>query len=117
MDAPLTEHLDKELRRPIRNSVRFRETRCTVDHDKELNNSSNAAKIADGGFKHGQQFNCHVARGQLTLIQAYLVAHFPAEELTALFAEAAGEIILITGTNKRRERRHISIDDWRHDAA
>ena len=53
MNAPLTEHLDKELRRPIRDSVRFREMRRTVDHDKELYNSSNAAKIADGYFKHG----------------------------------------------------------------
>src|ERR1700693_345806 len=57
MDAPLAEHLNKEFRRPIRNSVRFREVRCAVDHDKELYDSSNAAKIADGGFKHGQQFN------------------------------------------------------------
>ena len=82
MDASLTEYLDKELRRPIRNSVRLREVRCTVDHDKELYDSSNAAKIADGGFKHGQQFNCHVARGELALIETNLVAHFPAEELT-----------------------------------
>lgn len=44
------------------------------------------------GFRHGQQFNCHVARGELTLIQANLVAHFPAEERTALLAETAGEI-------------------------
>src|SRR5947207_9859104 len=34
MDAPLAEHLNKEFRRPIRNSVRFREVRCAVDHDK-----------------------------------------------------------------------------------
>src|ERR1700686_3665187 len=73
MDAPLAEHLNKEFRRPIRNSVRFREVRCAVDHDKELYDSSNAAKIADGGFKHGQEFNCHVARGELTLIQANLL--------------------------------------------
>jgi len=87
MDASLTEYLDKELRRPIRNSVRLREMRCTVDHDKELYDSSNAAKIADGGFKHGQQFNCHVARGELALIQANLIVHLPAEELTALLAQ------------------------------
>jgi hypothetical protein len=84
MDASLTEYLDKELRRPIRNSVRLREVRCTVDHDKELYDSSNAAKITDGGFKHGQQFNCHVARGELASIQANLIVHLPAEELTAL---------------------------------
>jgi hypothetical protein len=89
MDASLTEYLDKELRRPIRNSVRLREVRCTVDHDKELYDSSNADKIADGGFKHGQQFNCHVARGELTLIQPNRLAHFPAEELSALLAKAA----------------------------
>ena len=33
MDAPLAEHLNKEFRRPIRNSVRFREVRCAVDYD------------------------------------------------------------------------------------
>jgi hypothetical protein len=115
MDASLTEYLDKELRRPIGNSVRLREMRCTVDHDKELYDSSNAAKIADGGFEHGQQFNCHVARGELALIQANLIVHLPAEELTALLAKAAGEMNLITSTNERRERRHISVDDWRHD--
>src|SRR5436853_1850117 len=115
MDASLTEYLDKELRCPIRNSVRFCEVRRAVDHDKELNDSSNAAKIADGGFKHGQQFNCHVARGDLTLIQANLFAHFPAEELTALLAKAAREMNLVAGTSERRERRHISVDDWRHD--
>ena len=54
-------------------------------------------------------------RVRSALIQANLVAHFPAEELTALLAEAAGEIDLITGANKRRERRQISIDDWRRD--
>jgi len=115
MDAPLAEHLNKEFRRPIRNSVRFREVRCAVDHDKELYDSSNAAKIADGGFKHGQQFNCHVARGELTLIQANLLAHFPAEELTALLAKAAREMNLVAGTSERRERRNISVDDWRYD--
>jgi hypothetical protein len=115
MDASLTEYLHKELRRPIRNSVRLREVRCSVDHDKELYDSSNAAKIADGGFKHGQQFNCHVARGELALIQANLIVHFPAKELTALLAKAAGEMNLVTRTNERRERRHISVDDWRHD--
>src|SRR5436190_1003278 len=108
-------HLHKVFRRPIRNSVRFREVRCAVDHDKELYDSSNAAKIADGGFKHGQQFNCHVARGELPLIQANLFAHFPAEELTALLAKAAREMNLVAGTSERRERRHISVDDWRHD--
>src|SRR5215467_14987565 len=51
MNASLTQYLDKELRRPVRNSVRLREVRCTVDHDKELHDFSNAAKIADGGFK------------------------------------------------------------------
>jgi hypothetical protein len=115
MDAPLAEHLNKEFRRPIRNSVRFREVRCAVDHDKELYDSSNAAKIADGSFKHGQQFNCHVARGELALIKANLLAHFAAEELTALLAKAAREMNLVTGTSERRERRHISVDDWRHD--
>ena len=88
MDASLTEYLDKELRRPIRNSVRLREVRRTVDHDEGLYDSSNAAKIPDGGFKHGQQFNGHMARGELALIQADVVAHLPAEQLTALFAEA-----------------------------
>ena len=89
--------------------------RCAVDHDKELYDSSNAVKIANGGFQHGQQFNCPVARGELALIQTNLVAHFPAEELTALLAKATGEMNLVTGTNEWRERRHISIDDWRHD--
>ena len=115
MDASLTEYLDKELRRPIRNSVRLREVRCTVNHDKEPDDSSNAAKIADGGFEHGQQFNCYVARGELALIHANLIAHLPAEELAALLAEAAGEMNLVTRTSERRERRHISVDDWRHD--
>ena len=96
MDASLTEYLDKELRRPIRNSVGLREVWCTVDHDKELYDSSNTAKIADGGFKHGQQLNCHVARGELALIQANLIVHLPAEELTALLARAAGEMNLVT---------------------
>jgi hypothetical protein len=54
-------------------------------------------------------------RGALALIQTNLVAHFPAEELTALLAKATGEMNLVTGTNEWRERRHISIDDWRHD--
>ncbi len=70
--------------------------RCTVDHDKELYDSSNAAKIADGGFKHGQQFNCHVARGELATIQANLIAHLPAEELTAPLAKPAGQMNLVT---------------------
>ena len=96
MDASLTQYLDKELRRPVRNSVKLREVRCTVDHDKEVHDSSNAAKIADGGFKHGQQFNCHVARGQLALIQANLIAHLAEEDLTALLAKAAGEMNLVT---------------------
>jgi hypothetical protein len=96
MDAPLTEYLDNELRRPIRNSVRLREVRCTVDHDKEPYDSSDAAKITDGGLEHGQQFNCHVARGELASIQADLIAHLPAEELTALLAKAAGEMNLVT---------------------
>jgi hypothetical protein len=82
---------------------------------EELYDSSNAAKIADGGFKHGQQFNCHVARGELTLIQANLLAHFPAEELSALLAKAARQMNLVAGTSERRERRHISVDGWRHD--
>ena len=56
-----------------------------------------------------------VARGELALIQTNLVAHFPAEELTALLAKATGEMNLVTGTNELRERRHISIDDWQHD--
>jgi DNA-binding MarR family transcriptional regulator len=115
MDAPLAEDLDKQLRRPIRNPVRFRELRRAVDHDKELYDSSNSAKIADGGFKHGQQFNCHMACGELALIQADLIAHFPTEELTVYLAKAAGEINLIAGTSERCECRHISIDDWRHD--
>jgi len=96
MDTSLTKYLDKELRRPIRNSVRLREVRRTVDHDKELYDFSNAAKIADGGFKHAQQFNCPLARGELALIQANLIAHLPAEELTALLAKAAGEMNLVT---------------------
>ena len=70
--------------------------RCAVDHDKELYDSSNAAKIADGGFKHGQQFNCHVARRELALIHADLIVHLPAEELAALLSEAAGEMNLVT---------------------
>src|SRR3974377_331350 len=55
MDASLTQTPDKESRRPVRNSVRLREVRCTVHHDKELHDSSTAAKIAGGGFKHAQQ--------------------------------------------------------------
>ena len=96
MDASLTQYLDKQLRRPIRNSMRLREVRCTVYHDKEPDDSANAAKIADGPLKHGQQFNCHVARGELGLLQANLIAHFPAEELTALLAKAAAEMNLVT---------------------
>src|ERR1700716_596002 len=96
MDAPLAEHLNKEFRRPIRNSVRFREVRCAVDHDKELYDSSNAAKIADGGFKHGQQFNYHVARGDLALLQANLPAYLSTKGLTILLAKAAGEMNLVT---------------------
>ena len=96
MDASLTQYLDKELRRPVHNSVKLREVRCTVDHDKEVHDSSNAAKIADGGFKHGQQFNCHVARRELALIHADLIVHLPAEELAALLSEAAGEMNLVT---------------------
>ena len=88
--------LGKELRRPIRNSVRLLEVRCTVDHDKELYDSSNAAKIADGGFKHGQQFNCHLARGEPALIPANLIVHLPGEELTALLAKAGGVMNLVT---------------------
>ena len=53
MDALLAEHLDKEFRRPIRDFVRFREVWCPVDHDKELYDSSNVAKIAHGNFEHG----------------------------------------------------------------
>jgi hypothetical protein len=113
MDASLTEYLDKELRRPIRNSVRLREVRCTVDHDKELYDSSNAAKIADGGFKHGQQFNCHPSCGDLALLQANLLAHLPTKGLTTLLAKAAGQMNLVTRANERRERRHISIHHWR----
>ena len=37
------------------------------------------------------------------------------EELTALLAKAAREMNLVAGTSERRERRHISVDDWRHD--
>src|SRR5439155_25827584 len=96
MDASLTEYLDKELRRPIRNSVRLRDVRCTVDHDKGLYDSSNAVKIADGGFKHGQQFNCHVARGELALLQANLPAYLSTKGLTILLAKAAGEMNLVT---------------------
>jgi hypothetical protein len=70
--------------------------RCTVDHDKELYDSSNAAKIADGGFKHGQQFNCHVARGDLALLQANLAAYLSTKGLTILLAKAAGEMNLVT---------------------
>jgi len=95
MDASLTEYFDEELGRPVRNSVRLREVRCTVDHDKEFHYSSNAAKIADGGFEHGQQLNCHVARSELALIHANLIVHFPAEKLTALLAKAAGEMNLV----------------------
>src|SRR5215469_10214775 len=95
VDASLTQYLDKELRRPVRNSVRLREVRCTVDHDKEPDDSANAAKIADGGFKHGQQFNCRVARRELALIHANLIVHLPAEKLTALLAKAAGEMNLV----------------------
>ena len=40
-----------------------------------------AVKIADGGFKHGQQFNCHVARGALTLIQLISSPTFPQRSL------------------------------------
>jgi hypothetical protein len=115
MDAPLAEHLDKQLRRPIRNSVRLREVRRAVDHDKDSYDSSNAAKIADGGFQHSQQFYCDVARGYLALIHANLISHLPAEETTALLAKAAGEINVVTGTDERRERWHIAIHDWRHD--
>ena len=92
MDAPLAQYLHKELRRPVRNAVRLREVRGTVDHDKELHDSSNAAKIAGGGFKHGQQFNCHLARGELALSHANLMVHLSAEELTALFEEAREEV-------------------------
>jgi hypothetical protein len=114
MDAPLAEHLDKELRCPIRNPVRFREVRRAVDHDKELYDSSNAVKIARGSFQHSQQFNRHMTRGELALIQANLTAHLPAEKLTAILAKAAGQMYLVTATNERRERRHIAIHDWRH---
>ena len=85
-----------DLVRRFCNSVRLREVRCTVDHDKELHDSSNAVKIAGGGFKHGQQFNCHLARGELALSHANLIVHLSAEELTALLAKAAGEMNLVT---------------------
>ena len=96
MDASLAQHLEKELGRPVRNAMRLREVRRTVHHDKEADDSSNAAKVADGGFEHGQQLECHVARGELALIQGDLTAHFPAEELAALLAKAAGEMNLVT---------------------
>ena len=89
--------------------------RRTVDDDKEPDDSSNAAKIADGRFEHGQQFNCHVTRGELASLHANLSAHLPAEELAALLAKTAGEMNVVTGTSERRERRHVSVDDWRHD--
>ena len=89
MDASLAEYLDEELGRPIRNAVRLREVRCAVDHDKEPYDFSNAVKITDGRFEHGQQFNCHVPRRELASIQADLIAHLAAEELTVLLAKAA----------------------------
>jgi formylmethanofuran dehydrogenase subunit A len=79
MVALLAENLDKEFRRPIRDFVRFREVWRAVDHDKELYDSSNAAKIAHGNFKHGQQFNGHLPRRELGLIQDNLITYFPAE--------------------------------------
>ena len=115
MDPSLAQYLDKELRRPVRNSVRLREVRRAVHHDKEPDDSSNGAKIADGRLEHGHEFNCHVTRGELGLIDANLIAHLPAEELAALPAKTAGEMNLVTGTSERRERRHVSVDDRRHN--
>jgi len=115
MDALLTENLDKEFRRPVRDFVRIREVWRAVHHDKELDDSSNLAKIAHGNLEHAQQFNGHLPHRELGSIQANLTTHFPAEEFTVLLAQAAGEINVITGTNERCERRHISIDDGRHD--
>jgi len=115
MDAPLAENLDKEFGRAVRDFMGFREVWRAVDYDKELYDSSDVAKIARGNFKHGQQFNGHLPRRELGSIQDNLVAHFPAEELTVLLAEAAGEINVVARTNERRKRRHISIGDRRHD--
>src|SRR5207237_9627218 len=67
VDAPLAEHLNKEFRRPIRNSVRFREGGCAVDHDKELYDSSKAVKLAYCCFQHGEHFNFKLHRGELVL--------------------------------------------------
>jgi len=57
--CPVAETLNKEFRRPIRNSVRFREVRCAVDHDKGFTIFSNAAKIADAALSTAN-INCHV---------------------------------------------------------
>src|ERR1700752_4010495 len=100
MDASLTQYLDKQLRRSVRNPVRLREVRCTVDHHKEPHDSSNPAKVADGGSEHGQQFNRHVARSELALIHADLIVHLPAEKLAALLAKAAGEMNLVARTDE-----------------
>jgi hypothetical protein len=49
------------------------------------------------------------------LFHANLLAHLPTKGLTILLAKAAGQMNLVAGKNERRERRHISVDDWRHD--
>lgn len=96
MNASLTQHLHKELRRPVRNTVRVREVRSPVDHYEEPHNCTNAAKISDGSFQHAQHFNCYLARGELALIHANLITNLPAEELAPLLSKAPGEINLVT---------------------
>lgn len=114
MDTPLAEYLDKQLGRPVRNLVRFHEVRRAVDHDIELHDSSNTAKITYSGFQHSQQFDCHMARRELCLIQTDLISHFPAEEIAAFLAKAAGKMNLVSCTYKRRERRGVSGYHWRY---
>ena len=70
--------------------------RRAINHDEKLYDSSNLIKIAHSGFEHSQQFNGHPSCGELALIQAILIVHLPAEELTALLAKAAGEMNLVT---------------------
>ena len=51
MDASLTEYLDKELRRPIRDFVRFCEVRRAINYDEKLYDSSNVIKIAHSALE------------------------------------------------------------------
>ncbi|HXI26755.1 MAG TPA: hypothetical protein VNG71_23080, partial [Pyrinomonadaceae bacterium] len=78
---------------------------------EKLYDSSNVIKIAHSAFEHSQQFNCHLSCGDLALF----LADLPTKGLTILLAKAAGQMNLVAGTNERRERRHISVDDWQHD--